>query len=120
MPGEEKKYYRIGEVSDLTGVEPHVLRYWEKEFPQIRPRRMARHRLYRLQDIELIKRIRRLLQEEGFTISGARKKLAGKEEETVPRYAQMEIVVPALGTSREAKLLKEIKKELLAIKRLLG
>ncbi len=75
MPKEGKKYYRIGEVSRITGVEPHVLRYWENEFKSIRPRRIAKQRLYRRQDIQIIKFIKSLLHEEGFTIAGAKKRL---------------------------------------------
>ncbi len=75
MPKEGKKYYRIGEVSRITGVEPHVLRYWENEFKIIRPRRIAKQRLYRHEDIQVIKFIKSLLHEEGFTIAGAKKRL---------------------------------------------
>ncbi len=71
----EKKYYKISEVSRITGVEPHVLRYWEREFNQIRPRRVRGQRLYTKRHLELVKRIKRLLHEEGFTIAGARKRL---------------------------------------------
>ena len=71
----EKKYYKISEVSHITGVEPHVLRYWEKEFHQIRPRRIRGQRLYTKRHVDVIKEIKRLLYEEGFTIPGARKRL---------------------------------------------
>ncbi|HBI14177.1 MAG TPA: MerR family transcriptional regulator [Desulfobulbaceae bacterium] len=70
----DKVYYRIGEVSGLVGVEPHVLRYWESEFKLIRPRRAkSKQRLYRRQDIETLLLIRDLLHDRGYTISGARK-----------------------------------------------
>ncbi len=71
-----KRYYRIGEVSKITGVKPHVLRYWESEFRWMTPpKSRTRQRLYRARDIEVVKLIKRLLKEEGFTIAGARKKL---------------------------------------------
>ena len=72
-----KLYFRIGEVSDLTETKPYVLRYWETEFPSLRPVKSASgHRLYRRQDVEMVLRIRRLLYQQGFTIEGARKQLA--------------------------------------------
>jgi DNA-binding transcriptional MerR regulator len=73
LPG--KLYFRIGEVAELVGVEPHVLRYWETEF-RMRPHRSSSgHRLYRKKDIQRFLRIRKLLHTEGFTIAGARKAL---------------------------------------------
>lgn len=75
-----KKYYRIGEVSQLTGVEPHVLRYWEKEFKQIRPHRVANQRLYRQEDLIVIEKIKELLHHHGLTISGAQKALERAEQ----------------------------------------
>jgi DNA-binding transcriptional MerR regulator len=72
----EKKYFRIGEVSKIVGVDTHVLRYWETEFPRIRPRRAkSRQRLYRKQDVECLLLVKELLHEQGYTISGARKVL---------------------------------------------
>ena len=72
----EKLYFRIGEVSGLVGVEPHVLRYWEREFRSIRPTKSARgQRVYSRRDVETLLRVRELLYAEGFTIAGARKKL---------------------------------------------
>ncbi len=72
----EKLYYKIGEVSQITGVEPYVLRYWESEFKIIAPGRTnSKQRLYRRKDLELILEIKKLLYEERFTISGAKKKL---------------------------------------------
>lgn len=71
-----KMYYTIGEVSDLTGVKPHVLRYWETEFPSLRPKKnRAGNRSYRPRDIKAVLAIRDLLYKEKFTINGARKKL---------------------------------------------
>jgi DNA-binding transcriptional MerR regulator len=71
-----KLYYRIGEVAELVGVEPHVLRYWEREFRSIRPTKSAKgQRVYSRRDVENLLRVRELLYSEGFTIAGAKKKL---------------------------------------------
>ena len=78
IPG--KRYFTIGEVSDLCAVKPHVLRYWEQEFPQLKPvKRRGNRRYYQRQDVLIIRQIRSLLYEEGFTIGGARQKLTGDE-----------------------------------------
>ena len=78
---EEKKFFRIGEVSRIIGVEPYVLRYWESEFPQIRPvRAETNQRTYQKRDLELILEIKRLLYEEKLTIEGARQRLKQKKE----------------------------------------
>jgi DNA-binding transcriptional MerR regulator len=72
-----KRYFTIGEVSELCGVKSHVLRYWEQEFTQLRPvKRRGNRRYYQHHEVLLIRRIRQLLYEEGFTISGARNRLA--------------------------------------------
>jgi DNA-binding transcriptional MerR regulator len=72
-----KLYFRIGEVAELIGVEPHVLRYWEREFRTIRPTKSRRgQRVYSRRDVETLARIRALLYDEGFTIAGAKRKLA--------------------------------------------
>jgi DNA-binding transcriptional MerR regulator len=72
----DKRYYRIGEVSRITGVKPHVLRYWESEFRWMTPAKSrSRQRLYRKRDIEIIRLLKRLLYDERFTIAGARKRL---------------------------------------------
>jgi DNA-binding transcriptional MerR regulator len=72
----EKLYYKIGEVSEITGIEPYVLRYWESEFKIVSPSRTSsKQRLYRKKDLELILEIKKLLYEEKFTIAGAKKKL---------------------------------------------
>ena len=78
IPG--KRYFTIGEVSDLCAVKPHVLRYWEQEFPQLKPvKRRGNRRYYQRQDVLIIRQIRSLLYSEGFTIGGARLKLTGQE-----------------------------------------
>ena len=76
---DDKRYFRIGEVSRIIGVEPYVLRYWETEFPQIKPRRAdTNQRTYQRKDLEIIIEIKRLLYEEKLTIEGARKRLRQK------------------------------------------
>jgi DNA-binding transcriptional MerR regulator len=75
-PIPPKRYFTIGEVSELCGVKPHVLRYWEQEFTQLKPvKRRGNRRYYQHHEVLLIRRIRELLYEQGFTISGARNKL---------------------------------------------
>lgn len=75
-PLPEKRYYRIGEVARITGVKPHVLRYWESEFRWMAPAKSrSKQRMYRQRDIEVVLLLKRLLHEERFTIAGARKKL---------------------------------------------
>jgi len=73
-----KRYFTIGEVSELCAVKPHVLRYWEQEFPQLKPvKRRGNRRYYQRQDVMLIRQIRSLLYNQGFTITGARAQLSG-------------------------------------------
>jgi len=80
----DKVYFRIGEVSQLVGVDTHVLRYWESEFPMIKPfRGPSKQRLYRRQDVENLLRIKALLHDEGYTISGARRHLKNLIRERV-------------------------------------
>ena len=77
IPG--KRYFTIGEVSELCGVKPHVLRYWEQEFPQLKPvKRRGNRRYYQRHDVLIIRQIRSLLYEQGFTIGGARLQLTGE------------------------------------------
>jgi DNA-binding transcriptional MerR regulator len=78
IPG--KRYFTIGEVSELCGVKPHVLRYWEQEFPSLKPvKRRGNRRYYQRHDVILIRQIRSLLYDQGYTIGGARQKLSGVE-----------------------------------------
>lgn len=73
---DDKRFFRIGEASRIIGVEPHVLRYWEGEFPQLRPRRAdSRQRTYQRKDLEVLLEIKKLLYEDKLTIEGARKRL---------------------------------------------
>jgi len=97
IPG--KRYFTIGEVSELCGVKPHVLRYWEQEFPHLNPvKRRGNRRYYQRQDVMLVRQIRGLLYDEGFTIGGARQKLSGSEMKS--------------DNSRSSQLVREIRKEL--------
>ena len=78
IPG--KRYFTIGEVAELCDVKPHVLRYWEQEFPQLNPvKRRGNRRYYQRHDVIMIRQIRSLLYEEGFTIGGARLRMSGEE-----------------------------------------
>lgn len=106
----DKLYFKIGEVSKLARVETHVLRYWESEFEEIQPKRArSNQRLYRRVDVERILHIKRLLYEQGFTISGAKKLIrAGGQTVNKPEVRSAPI-----------SLLKEIKEELIAVKKLL-
>ena len=79
-PIPAKRYFTIGEVSELCGVKPHVLRYWEQEFTQLKPvKRRGNRRYYQHHEVLLIRKIRELLYEQGFTISGARNRLDGAD-----------------------------------------
>jgi len=89
IPG--KRYFTIGEVSGLCDVKPHVLRYWEQEFPQLKPvKRRGNRRYYQRGDVICIRQIRALLYEQGFTIGGARQRLEGDDaKEDVTQYKQL-------------------------------
>ena len=79
-PIPAKRYFTIGEVSELCGVKPHVLRYWEQEFTQLKPvKRRGNRRYYQRHDVLMIRQIRALLYEQGFTIGGARQRLEGEQ-----------------------------------------
>src|SRR5499425_690753 len=82
----DKLYFKIGEVSELLGVEPYVLRYWESEFPVLSPKKSGTgHRLYRRKDVELLLRIKHLLYEKRFTIEGARQTLQSESRAPKPQ-----------------------------------
>ena len=105
IPG--KRYFTIGEVSELCGVKPHVLRYWEQEFPQLKPvKRRGNRRYYQRQDVLLIRQIRSLLYEHGYTIGGARLKLSG--DDTKEDSIQSDQIVKQIRSELEdlLKLLK--------------
>ena len=111
-----KAFYTIGEVSRITGVKPHVLRYWENQGKIIRPeRRRSRHRLYRPQDIQLIFEIKRLRDEEKLTLAAMRRQLN-------PQAARLPLPPPFRPFSPQgqlAELLRDLKEELKALKDLL-
>lgn len=96
-PIPAKRYFTIGEVSELCGVKPHVLRYWEQEFTQLKPvKRRGNRRYYQRHEVLLVRRIRELLYSEGFTISGARNRL---EEYQLLKHENEEIVERGKATS---------------------
>jgi DNA-binding transcriptional MerR regulator len=108
-----KRYFTIGEVSDLCGVKPHVLRYWEQEFTQLKPlKRRGNRRYYQHHEVLLIRRIRELLYEHGFTINGARNRL-----DTVEAPAAAAKAVAAQSGRGPARVLelREVKSELKSI-----
>lgn len=115
---QNRLYYRIGEVSRITGIKPHVLRYWESEFKAIKPHKGGSlQRLYRKKDLDLIFKIKQLLYEEGFTISGAKKKIREFERAANDRV-RLRLVEKRSG-SRERELLMAIREELKSIRQLL-
>jgi DNA-binding transcriptional MerR regulator len=106
-----KRYFTIGEVSELCGVKPHVLRYWEQEFNQLKPvKRRGNRRYYQHHEVLLVRRIRELLYNQGFTISGARNRLEdGPHSPAEPDLADSRPVVAASESSVSLRLeLKEI------------
>ena len=99
-PIPAKRYFTIGEVSELCGVKPHVLRYWEQEFTQLKPvKRRGNRRYYQHHEVLLIRRIRELLYEQGFTISGARNRLDEGLGARLAKSEQGAAVVAAADTS---------------------
>ena len=123
MNESAKVYYSISEVCEQTGLEPHVLRYWESEFSQLRPKKnRAGNRAYREKDIRVIHDIKRLLYEEKFTIPGARKKLVGsKINDDEPDGAAAAAAVPDVEKNGEAAIvsMQELKDELGLVLRIL-
>jgi DNA-binding transcriptional MerR regulator len=113
-PIPAKRYFTIGEVSELCGVKPHVLRYWEQEFTQLKPvKRRGNRRYYQHHEVLLVRRIRELLYQEGFTISGARNRLdnldARELTESAEQAAQITMDLKAVRAELEAihRLLRE-------------
>jgi len=135
-PIPAKRYFTIGEVSDLCAVKPHVLRYWEQEFTQLKPvKRRGNRRYYQHHEVLLIRRIRDLLYEQGFTINGARHRLESDTAASVPAAAASEWLIARDGDPRSISLdalarpgwtdgnapnRVEIRQELEEIRRLLG
>jgi len=111
-PIPAKRYFTIGEVSELCGVKPHVLRYWEQEFTQLKPvKRRGNRRYYQHHEVLLIRRIRELLYEEGFTISGARNRL----DSSSPHEDKPEPAPRGRGATPVGVDLGAIKRELRAV-----
>src|SRR6266545_2137635 len=111
----EKIYFKIGEVSEIVGVEPYVLRYWETEFDLLKPSKApSRHRLYKKRDVELLLEIKRLLYAEGFTIEGARKRLRDNRREE-----RNQLKLP-LSESKFRSALIKIKKDLQSLQKMLS
>ena len=117
----DKLYFKIGEVAEIAGVKPHVLRYWESEFSSIRPvKSRSKQRLYRHQDIERILRLKDLLYNQGFTISGARKQLRSKpavsaSTDQPPASTDDQMTLPLDGVL-DRSLLEEIKQDIRRLK----
>ncbi|OGA15250.1 MAG: transcriptional regulator [Betaproteobacteria bacterium RIFCSPLOWO2_12_FULL_63_13] len=111
-PIPAKRYFTIGEVSELCGVKPHVLRYWEQEFTQLKPvKRRGNRRYYQHHEVLLIRRIRDLLYEQGFTISGARNRLddsGGAASNRTGKEAQQESSTDLAALRREIKSVIEL------------
>ena len=112
-PIPAKRYFTIGEVSELCGGKPHVLRYWEQEFTQLKPvKRRGNRRYYQHHEVLLIRRIRELLYEEGFTISGARNRLdhstASPEEERPAAQARARSDLAAVELAAVKRELREV------------
>ncbi|MCK5324574.1 MAG: MerR family transcriptional regulator [Woeseiaceae bacterium] len=105
IPG--KRYFTIGEVSDLCAVKPHVLRYWEQEFPQLKPvKRRGNRRYYQRQDVLIIRQIRSLLYDEGFTIGGARQRLMGDQAKSDVTQSQQIIKQLRIELEQVLKILR--------------
>jgi len=112
-----KLYYSISEVSEITGIKQYVLRFWEKEFSDLRPKKnRAGNRTYQLKDIELVNRIKNLLYEEGFTIEGARSQLKEFRHTTEP----VNPLNKELDQEKMKTVLRDIKKELSEILKILS
>jgi len=114
----ERLYYRIGEVSRITGLKPHVLRYWESEFKVIKPYKGGSlQRLYRKKDLDLILKIKKLLYEDGFTIAGAKRKIRDLER---AENKQMKLrLVEKRSNGKDRELLVSIREELKGIRKML-
>ena len=114
----ERLYYRIGEVSRMTGLKPHVLRYWESEFKVIKPHKGGSlQRLYRRKDLDVILKIKKLLYQEGFTIAGAKKKI--RDLERVENKQMKLKLLEERSNGKDHELLVSIREELKGIRKML-
>ena len=108
-----KRYFAIGEVSDLCAVKPHVLRYWEQEFPQLRPvKRRGNRRYYQPEDVAMVRRIRSLLYDQGFTIGGARQRLKEMPRAQIPPSVQRAVTPAAKQPHSKKAQLAALRSEL--------
>ena len=104
-PIPAKRYFTIGEVSELCDVKPHVLRYWETEFPSLKPvKRRGNRRYYQRSDVMMVRQIRGLLYEQGYTISGARLRLEGDQGKAVAAAASASAASPAQDSLRSLRI----------------
>ena len=113
-----KLYYRIGEVSEIVGVEPHVLRYWETEFRSIRPQKSRKgQRIYSRRDVDKLLKVKELLYSHGFTIAGARKRLreGGAEPQQVPQTVVAPTPEPIRPGAQLRTALSEIRRDIVAL-----
>lgn len=114
-PIPDKLYFKIGEVAEITGIKPHVLRYWESEFGSFRPAKSrSNQRLYQRKDIETVLRLKDLLYRQGFTIAGAKKILRRPESQSQTSDEQISLPLSEPG---ERQLLKEVRDDLLRLRR---
>lgn len=110
----DKIYFKIGEVSEIVGVEPYVLRYWESEFPALKPTKSrSQQRMYRKRDVELLLKIKKLLYQDMYTIAGAKRQLSRSGEKS--SSPQMSLTLPQ---TNDSGLLKKIEKELQELSKL--
>ncbi len=118
-----KLYFRIGEVAKIVGVKPYVLRYWETEFPILKPGKTpSRHRLYRRRDVETLLDIKRLLYEEGFTIAGAKKRLKDGQRPSAeaPPQADPAVSPPVRADQQQRKILTAMYRDIRSLHKLLS
>jgi DNA-binding transcriptional MerR regulator len=114
-----KLYFSISEVSDMTGVKAHVLRYWESEFPDLRPKKnRAGNRSYREKDIRMVMTIRDLLYKEGYTIQGARNQIQRQRRDETPPAVTPGLDFPAVeGSDKQREILRTMKRELIELRK---
>jgi DNA-binding transcriptional MerR regulator len=110
----DKVYFKIGEVSEIVGVEPYVLRYWETEFPALRPvKSRSQQRMYRKRDVELLIKIKRLLYDEMYTISGAKKALSKGGAGSADKPTAEQLTLAGVTEVSESNVLQKVEKEMI-------